>query len=78
MPNNNSGLVNGLSSLSRREAIIVGEGISMPSRVKIRELSEEQLPDSKDISFIKGWMNDDATNQEEIISNVVSRWTSMS
>ncbi|MFR3755455.1 MAG: hypothetical protein ACLTW9_30100 [Enterocloster sp.] len=35
------------SSLSRREAIIVGEAVAMPSRLKIKELREEQLPDSK-------------------------------
>lgn len=76
MPDNNSGLIKNLSSLSRREAIIVGEAVAMPSRVKIKELREEQLPDSKDISFVKGWQKNE-TDQDYIINSVIAKWTSL-
>lgn len=55
MPDNSNGLLRGISSLTRREAVVVGEAIALPSRIKIRELSLEQLPDSADISFVNGW-----------------------
>lgn len=73
MPDNSNGLIKNLSSLSRREAIIVGEAVAMPSRVKIRELQANQLPDSNDISFVKGWL-EKGTNQEIIIDDVIKRW----
>lgn len=55
MPDNSNGLLKGISSLKRCEAVVVGEAIALPSRIKIRELSPEQLPDSADISFVNGW-----------------------
>jgi len=74
MPDNNANLVNVLSSLNSREAVVVGEAISMPSRIKIRKLSKDQLPESDDINFVKGWL-DNENNQESIIKSVVERWT---
>jgi len=84
MPENNKSLVKGISSLTRREAILVGEAVALPCRIKIKELSKEQLPDSNDISFINGWKadttdqdqpNEQVTAEEnKLITTVVSRW----
>jgi hypothetical protein len=43
-----------LPALTRREAIFVGEAAALPSRIRIKKLNPEQLPDSNDISFVKG------------------------
>lgn len=58
LPDSLAGLTKILSSLTRREAIFVGEAATLPSRIRIRELDDDQLPDSSDIDFIDGWNND--------------------
>ena len=35
--------------------IVVGEGAAMPARVRIRDLTDEQLPRSETAKFAKGW-----------------------
>lgn len=55
LPDSMAGLTKMLSGLRRREAIFVGLAAMLPSRIRIRELTDEQLPRSHDISFDKGW-----------------------
>ena len=44
--------------LSQQEAIFVGEGAALPSRVRIRDLKEDQLPKSNTIPFAQGWSSE--------------------
>ena len=55
LPDGLSGMVGALPILSQQEAIFVGEGAALPSRIKIRDLTEDQLPKSNTIPFAKGW-----------------------
>jgi len=73
LPDSLSGLTRILSSLTRREAVFVGEAAALPSRIKIKELSIDQLPDSSDISFIDGWTNELLEAAE--ICAITTRWT---
>jgi len=72
LPDSLAGLSRLLPSLTRQEAIFVGEAASVPARIKIRTLEKEKLPKSDDISFINGWSKPPATNEE--INQVVKRW----
>lgn len=72
LPDSLSGLTKMLSALTRREAIFVGEAAALPSRIRIRELSPDRLPNSNDIKFASGWSND--ATQEADLMEVVSRW----
>ncbi len=72
LPDSLNGLTKMLSALTRREAIFVGEAAALPSRIRIRKLSPEQLPDSNDIKFAEGWSND-AINETDL-NAIVSRW----
>ncbi len=74
LPDTLAGLTRILSSLTRREAVFVGEAAALPARIKIRELENDMLPDSADISFVSGWSNDLMTKEQ--ISSIASRWTS--
>ncbi|BAR99446.1 bipolar DNA helicase HerA [Blastochloris viridis] len=56
----------------RREAIFVGEAAAIPARIKIRELNDNQLPDSNDIKFADGWAKPPISL--EAIAAVVKRW----
>lgn len=72
LPDSLSGLTRILSSLTRREAIFVGEAAALPSRIKIKELSKEKLPDSADISFVDGWTNH--LFGVETLKGITDRW----
>lgn len=58
LPDGLSGMVGALPILSQQEAIFVGEGAALPSRVRVRDLKEDQLPKSNTIPFAQGWAND--------------------
>jgi DNA helicase HerA-like ATPase len=73
LPDNSLNLVSILSSMARREAIIVGNAVSIPCRIKINELSTEKLPESNDISFINGWLNHEII--DNTIDRAIKRWT---
>lgn len=72
LPDSLVGLTKMLPSLTRREAIFVGEAAALPSRIRINKLSQDQLPDSNDISFISGWVNEVTKNDE--LQKICNRW----
>ncbi len=72
LPDSLSGLTKMLSALTRREAIFVGEAAALPSRIRIRKLSKEQLPNSNDISFAVGWKNEPISDKK--LDVIVERW----
>jgi hypothetical protein len=72
LPDAMSGLTKMLSGLRRREAIFVGQAAVLPSRIMIRELEREHLPQSKDIEFDKGWINPPL--DEPVLTELGNRW----
>jgi len=76
LPDSLTGLTKMLPSLTRREALFVGEAAALPSRIKIRELNIDQLPDSNDISFSKGWSNN--PTEIEVLKTISDRWVNNS
>lgn len=73
LPDSLTGITRMLSSLGRREAIFVGEAAALPARIRIRELTHDQLPDSHDISFVGGWAG--APLEPADIAAAITRWT---
>tara|TARA_R110000868_G_scaffold144959_1_gene364446 strand:- start:5462 stop:7282 length:1821 start_codon:yes stop_codon:yes gene_type:complete len=71
LPDNLIGLTKMLPSLTRREAIFIGEAAALPSRIKINKLPKTQLPDSHDISYIEAWV---AKPASYLIDTVTARW----
>lgn len=72
LPDSLAGLARLLPSLSRQEAVFVGEAAAVPARIMMRSLSENQLPNSGDISFSAGWSEPPLGS--EGIQAVVKRW----
>ncbi len=66
------GLTKMLSGLRRREAIFVGQAAMLPSRIMIRDLTDDELPKSNDIDFDQGWQND--AMSEDQLKAIASRW----
>lgn len=55
LPDGLSGMTRVLPTLSQQEAIFVGEGASIPARVRIRDLEPAQLPRSQNAKYAEGW-----------------------
>jgi DNA helicase HerA-like ATPase len=55
LPDGLSGMTRALPTLGQQEAIFVGEGASLPARVRIRDLPKEKLPKSETTKFAEGW-----------------------
>jgi hypothetical protein len=72
LPDTMSGLTKMLSGLRRQEAIFVGQAATLPSRIMMRDLTNDQLPRSNDIDFDKGWQ-EPAMNAEQL-TRVAERW----
>lgn len=72
LPDSMAGLTKMLSGLRRREAIFVGQAAMLPSRIMIRELSDDQLPKSNDIDFDRGWQSSGMSEEE--VKAVLGRW----
>lgn len=56
LPDDLSAITGALPSLERREAIVIGDAISVPSLVRVDEISD--LPNSHDIPFHTEWQRD--------------------
>lgn len=55
LPDSLANMTRALSGLSQQEALFVGEGAALPSRIKIRDLPPEKLPKSNTVKFSVGW-----------------------
>jgi DNA helicase HerA-like ATPase len=64
LPDGLSGMTKALPNLAQQEAIFVGEGAAMPARVRIRNLTKEQLPKSDTAKFAQGWTLERLSEQE--------------
>jgi len=73
LPDGLSGLVSALPILSQQEAIFVGDGAALPSRIKIRDLEKDKLPKSNTIPFAEGWANNRLILSE--IATIAERMT---
>ena len=72
LPDSLEGLTKMLSGLRRQEAIFVGQAATLPSRIMFRELSNDELPSSRDVDFDIGWQSEAMT--EEQLTKVAERW----
>jgi DNA helicase HerA-like ATPase len=66
------GLMNFLPALRNGEAVVVGEGVSMPMRISFAELPSENRPRSSTASFTEGWSQD--INSRTAVKDTVERW----
>jgi len=72
VPEASHGLMNFLPALRNGEAIVVGEGVSMPMRVYFAPLVEGNSPKSATASFSAAWSNESGDLAE--IEQTIDRW----
>ena len=66
------GLLDSLPTLRTGEAIAVGEGVSVPVRVRFDTLAEEHMPRSGTASFSAAWQTDD--KGRDFAAAIIERW----
>jgi uncharacterized protein len=72
VPEASHGLMNFLPALRNGEAIVVGEGVSMPMRVYFAPLRDGNSPKSATASFSAAWSNEAGDLAE--IEQTIDRW----
>jgi len=72
LPENALGLLGALPSLRTQEAVIVGEGVSLPMRVRFDDLDEPHRPKSGSAEFSTRWKKEDCTRS--FIEETMERW----
>lgn len=74
-PDNLEGFASTLPTLDIGEALVVGDSVLLPTRIKIDEPSEEAKPESQTIDFWKAWSSNDG---KDIFDKSVESWRKQS
>ena len=72
MPEGARGFLDTLPALRNREAIVCGEGVSIPIRVAFDTLEDDRRPASDDPVFSALWR--DSGGEEQMIARTLQRW----
>ncbi len=65
-------LIDFLPLLGDREALILGQGVSMPMRIRFDELGNQKRPKNMNIGFSKSWKNQNMDRDQ--LDTIVGRW----
>lgn len=72
LPESAAGLLNTLPTLRQQEAIIIGEGVAHPMRIRFNDLDPAQHPKGKATSFTEAWGEDQ--KGIDFVNSIVERW----
>ncbi len=72
LPESSMGLMSELPSLRNGQAIAVGEGVPLPTRIDFDRLAEEHRPRSGTAPFATAWQQDQMDASD--LNDVVARW----
>jgi hypothetical protein len=72
MPESGLGLMNALPALRMQEAIVVGEGVTVPMRIRFDDLDPAHQPRSGVASFSESWRESD--EDISFIAKTIQRW----
>ena len=72
MPEGARGFLESIPALRNREAIICGEGVTIPIRVAFDDLEDKRRPASSDPLFSALWR--DVGGEEQIIDRTILKW----
>jgi len=64
LPDGLSGMTKILPTLAQQEALFVGEGASLPARVRINNLAADKLPRSAGARYAEGWSSPRLTTEQ--------------
>jgi uncharacterized protein len=71
LPENARWLVESLPSLNTQEAVVVGDGVTVPVHIRFNDLDPDHRPSSADPSFAVAWRGDP---DEAFLERAIERW----
>ena len=71
LPENARWLVDSLPSLNTQEAVVVGDGVTVPVHIRFNDLDRDHRPSSSNPSFAESWR--DETDQA-FLDRAINRW----
>ena len=71
LPENARWLVDSLPSLNTQEAVVVGDGVTVPVHIRFNDLDRDHRPSSSNPSFAESWR--DETDQG-FLDRAINRW----
>ena len=72
MPEGSKGFLESLPALQNREAIVSGEGVAAPMRIKLSYLEEAKRPSSTDPDFATHWRT--PIDSTEFVQDTIHKW----
>ena len=72
LPETALGLLTALPSLRTQEAVVVGEGVSLPLRLRFDDLADGCRPKSGNADFSTRWKQED--QEQAFIYQTIIRW----
>ncbi len=72
LPDSSQGMIAALPALRRREALVVGEGVAIPMRIRFDHLAADQQPRSSNAEFSRIWQTDNA--HSDMLEEGIRRW----
>lgn len=72
LPETSQGLLSVLPALRTQEAVIVGDAISVPMRVRFENLAAEHRPRSGNAAFSESWQHD--YDYDDFMQHTIDRW----
>jgi hypothetical protein len=72
LPDASTSLLSCLPSLGLGEAVAIGEGVSMPTRMRFDALPPDAVPNSKTASFSDGWSVE--MEDASFLDRIVEQW----
>jgi DNA helicase HerA-like ATPase len=71
LPENARWLVDSLPSLNTQEAVVVGDGVTVPVHIRFNDLDPDHRPSSADPSFAVAWRRDP---DDAFLERAIERW----
>lgn len=72
LPESAAGMLSCLPSLRTQEAVVVGEGVRVPIRIRFADLAEQKRPQSDTADFARSWQED--STSLDTIARSIDRW----
>jgi hypothetical protein len=73
LPESAAGMMGALPALRTQEAVVVGEGVTLPMRIRFDDLAGEEKPLSETACFSSAWQQDIERN-EDFVLDTLDRW----
>jgi len=72
LPESAEGMLNALPALRNQQAVVVGEGVVLPMRIRFDDLPEAKRPHSETASFARQWQQE--RGLDGFVARTIERW----